>query len=268
MLSKGAPAKFTTHSGSWGDGYLIEYETKQPDELKYVSCRHCKFFDDSDNTCNKTGIRLCEVEKTHWKNCKFFLLCNAYSNNPSIRSKVFDARTKYCIEDTEFKFDKQFRTDLIDTHRSWRDIEPKFIQLAKKRYCNSQDTKTLNEFLYYIPSDMREVFIQELQNKYCDSFCDRVEYMLRLIGIDTSAFWDDNKKKHYILKKIRDDIIERIFSNKYNLSDALSCRELFLDSIVQLMKRKRVYKTVFMCIRHIYPLTSGHNFIIQIIIAF
>lgn len=239
MIPKGAPAKFTPHKGSWGDGFVIEMEKKEPEQLKNVSCKHCKYFDDTDNTCNKNGERISNMSRDKWKRCQFFILCPSYAKEERFKERVLKEKKDYCIEDPQFFYYGDFRSELIGTGRGWYDVDPQFIELAKRVRARSCDYYARNLFLSYVPSDMKEALHEELSSSYSQIFVDRVEYMLRLIGIDTSIYWNEKKSKHYVVKKIRDGILDRVFDRNYDLSNDIVCRMLFMESFIDLMKRKK-----------------------------
>lgn len=67
-ISKGAPAKFTPHKGSWGDRYLIEY----PDGSKRMSCARCANYNPDDKSCVALPIYVPENGYGYWKYCKHF----------------------------------------------------------------------------------------------------------------------------------------------------------------------------------------------------
>lgn len=75
MISRGAPPKFTSHKGSWGDGYLIE-NTNIP--IK-VSCSKCMYYNE-DKSCNKKPVYIPEIGYNFWKYCSEFKIDPAYDN--------------------------------------------------------------------------------------------------------------------------------------------------------------------------------------------
>lgn len=85
MISKGAPAKFTSHPGSWGDSYVIE---KKHLPKRKVTCEDCKHYN-SDKSCQAEPVFIPEVGYDNWKNCKSFLL--------SCHTAYFDEKKKTVV---------------------------------------------------------------------------------------------------------------------------------------------------------------------------
>ena len=94
-ISKGAPAKFTTHKGSWGDKYIIENNHASP--KSYVTCADCKYYND-DKSCEKEPVYIPEVGYGNWKYCKSFLLSQSASNFYEKEQIVIRLRSEEYVE--------------------------------------------------------------------------------------------------------------------------------------------------------------------------
>ena len=94
-ISKGAPAKFTSHKGSWGDKYIIE--KKHTSSKSYVTCSDCKYYND-DKSCEKEPVYIPEVGYGNWKYCKSFLLSQSASNFYEKEKVVKRVRSEDYIE--------------------------------------------------------------------------------------------------------------------------------------------------------------------------
>lgn len=121
MISKGAPAKFTSHPGSWGDSYVIE---KKHLPKKKVTCEDCKHYN-SDKSCQAEPVFIPEVGYDNWKNCKSFLL--------SLHTPYFDEKKKTVISLRSEKYIETSSDNYESIIRQSQDREASNNELKKTK---------------------------------------------------------------------------------------------------------------------------------------
>ena len=236
-IPKGAPKKYTSTPGSWGDNYIIEKEKRNPSELRHVSCKHCVFYDNDDGSCRKTSVIPNHEKTDFWVRCRYFLLSLDYQISDNFRDEVLTKRIKYSFEDKEFIFDPNYKKELLNSGNSWYDLPP---EIVKKMSLARVEGKTRREILSGIPGNMRTTLMNEMKYRGTEDFINKSVFVLRYIGIDTD-FRGKKSKLNSCLNMLWRFIVDLQFTGKYNLDNEENCKELFLDGIIKLMEKKKVF---------------------------